>query len=105
MLITGLRGSRKQQAMHVWAGGGVGAGPHAARDLICERRAFVDFEQIEREMFGRKRKRLVHVVRPLLDGLGRQTGDEIEADVREACGAQSSEGAARIGGGVRAPKT
>jgi hypothetical protein len=65
----------------------------------------VHFEQVEREVFGAERERFVEVSLPGTKGLAGEPGDEVEADVVEARGAEVFERPARVVGGVRAAES
>ena len=56
----------------------------ATLDAVEQRRVLIKFEQIDRQMIRRERKRLLQVALPSLHPLLGQTRDQVETDVGKA---------------------
>src|ERR671938_446663 len=99
-----LRAS-EHQAIHLCGEVVVRARLRSTTDLVCERRAVVNFQKIKREVFGSKSERFIQIARPALESLRRKSGDEIEADVCESGLTQESKRAPDIVCGMRAAQS
>ena len=80
----------------------VGARLPVALYLGIKLRPFLDFEQVERKMFGTESESLAQIERPVFKRLTGKPRDEIEADISKTRIAQSLYSEARISSGVRA---
>ena len=85
MLVAGLDGPVQHHFIHLGGEVFVRHGLQAGLDVICERRSLVDFQQVERQMFGPQRERFIEVSSPAGHRLPRQAGNQIETDVSETC--------------------
>ncbi len=79
--------------------------PGRARHRVLERRVGVELEQVQRQMVGRERDRLVHGPQPGRERLARQPEHQVEAEIRKPGGPRLADRRARARGIVHPAKT
>ena len=88
MLVSGGADFFDHHAIHLSRQVVVRSWPHPALDLIGERRAFMNFEQVKRQMLGPQLQSFIKISLPPVQRLFGQAGDQIEIDICESGDAQ-----------------
>ena len=96
MLITCGANFIQHQLVHLPGQIIIGLGPHAATNLIGERRAFMRVQQIKRQVVGPQFQSFVEISLPARQRLIWQSGDQIKIHVLKSGIAQLLKGRADI---------
>src|SRR5438552_12913823 len=105
MLVSRLAGAVKHQFVHLGSEIVVRPGLPTSSDVVGQRCAFVNLEEIERKMLWPEPECFIEISTPRFNRLSRQSGYQIETNVVKSCLTQITERLPCVCRSVRATQT